>query len=37
LLPTLPKNNPLVKQWQTLKKEQYSLQNKFTSLLTKIN
>lgn len=37
VLPTLTKNNPLVKQYLHLKKEHASLFNKYTTFLAKIN
>jgi hypothetical protein len=37
ILPTLPKSNPLVKQWLSLKKEQANFLSKFTTILARIN
>jgi hypothetical protein len=37
LLPSLPKGNPLVKQWHSLRREQSSLQGKFTALLGRVS
>ena len=37
LVPSLPKSNPLVKQYLTLKKEQTVIHNKIGELLSKIN
>ena len=37
ILPSLPKSNPLVKQWHSLKKEQSNFHNKFTTILARVN
>ena len=37
LIPSLPKQNPLVRRYLQLKKEEASLMNKFTSYMAKIS
>lgn len=37
LLPTLPKNNPLVKQYSNLRREQTNFTSKYTTILARIN
>lgn len=37
LQPSLPKNNPLVKQYSNLRREQVNFTNKYTTILARIS